>query len=213
MRAYQKSLLGPEQVAICLIDHEPQMFFGVESASRNEVLNAITGLAKTAKALNVPIVLSTVEAQKFSGPLVSRVQAVFPNITPIDRTALNAWEDQNFRKAVDQTKCRKLLLAGLWTEVCVALPALSAMEDGYEVYVVADACAGSSCQAHDMAMQRMIQAGARPVTWQACLLEMQRDWANKDTYQAVTAVVKECGGAYGLGLEYAQSMVPAAQQQ
>lgn len=172
MRAYQNSLLDPTQVTICMIDFEPQMFFGVESTPRNMVLNAATGLARTAQAFKIPIILSTVEG----------------------------------------TNRKKLLLAGLWTEVCVALPALSAIEDGYEVYVVADACAGSTCEAHDMALQRIIQAGAKPVTWQAALLEMQRDWANKDTYQAVTAIIKEYGGAYGLGLEYAQAMVPAAQQ-
>lgn len=208
MRAYQKSLLDPSQVAILLIDHEPQMFFGVESDCRNAVLNAVTGLAKTAQAFGIPIILSTVEAAKFSGPLVSKVQSVFPDITPIDRTTLNAWEDANFQKAVQSTGKKKLLLAGLWTEVCVALPTLSAIEDGFEVYVVADASAGSSKQAHQMALQRVIQAGAKPVTWQAALLEMQRDWANKDTYQAVTAVVKEHGGAYGLGLEYANALIP-----
>jgi nicotinamidase-related amidase len=212
MRAYPNSLLDPTQVTICLIDYEPQMFFGVESASRNTVLNAVTGLAKTAQAFNIPIILSTVEAQTFSGPLVSRVQSVFPDIVPIDRTTLNAWEDTNFKQAVEGTNRQKLLLAGLWTEVCVVLPALSAIEEGYEVYVVADACGGSSCEAHNMALQRMIQAGVTPITWEAALLEMQRDWANKDTYQAVTSVLKEYGGAYGLGLEYAQSMVPAAQQ-
>jgi nicotinamidase-related amidase len=212
MRAYQNSLLDPSQVTICLIDHEPQMFFGVESACRNEVLNAVTGLAKTAQVFKIPIVLSTVEANTFSGPLVSRVQAVFPNIKPIDRTTLNAWEDKNFRKAVEQTGRKKLLIAGLWTEVCASLPALSAMEDGYEVYVVTDACAGSNWQAHYMAVHRMIQSGAVPVTWQAALLEMQRDWANKETYPAVMAIVRELGGAYGLGVEYAQAMVPAAQQ-
>jgi nicotinamidase-related amidase len=208
MRAYQKSLLDPTQVAILLIDHEPQMFFGVESDRRTSVLNAVTGLAKTAKAFGIPLVLSTVEANKFSGPLVSKVQAVAPEIVPIDRTTLNAWEDANFRAAVDKTKRKKLILAGLWTEVCVALPTLSAIEDGYEVYVVADASAGSSKQAHNMAMQRVIQAGAKPLTWQATMLELQRDWANKDTYQAVTDICKEHGGAYGLGLEYANAMIP-----
>lgn len=208
MRAYQKSLLDPSQVAVLLIDHEPQMFFGVESDCRNAVLNAVTGLAKTAKAFGIPIVLSTVEANKFSGPLVSKVQGVYPDLVPIDRTTLNAWEDPNFQKAVKNTGRKKLVLAGLWTEVCVALPTLAAMEDGYEVYVVADASAGSSKQAHEMALQRVIQAGAKPVTWQATLLELQRDWANKDTYQAVTAILKEHGGAYGLGLEYANALIP-----
>lgn len=210
MRAYQQSLLDPTQIAIALIDHEPQMFFGVESDCRNSVLNAVTGLAKTAQAFQIPLILSTVEAKTFSGPLVSKVQTVYPDITPIDRTTLNAWEDVNFKGAVEATQKKKLLIAGLWTEVCVALPALSAIQDGYEVYVVADTSAGSSKQAHQMAMQRVIQAGARPVTWQAALLELQRDWANKDSYQAVTAILQEHGGAYGLGLEYANAMIPAS---
>jgi len=208
MRAYQNSLLDPSQVVIALIDHEPQMYFGVESDCRNAVLNSVTGLAKTAKAFNIPIILSTVEANTFSGPLVNKVQSVFPDIMPIDRTALNAWEDKKFKAAVQATGRKKLLLAGLWTEVCVTLPALSAMEDGYEIYAVADASAGSSKQAHQMAMQRLIQAGAKPVTWQATLLEMQRDWANKDTYQVVTDIIREHGGAYGLGLEYASTFIP-----
>jgi len=208
MRAYQNSLLDPTQVVIALIDHEPQMFFGVESDCRNSVLNAVVGLAETAKAFNVPVILSTVEANTFSGPLVSKVQNVFPDIVPIDRTTLNAWEDTNFKKAVKKAGRKKLLLAGLWTEVCVMFPALSAIEDGYEVYVVADASAGSSKQAHQIALQRLVQAGAIPITWQATLLELQRDWANKDTYQAVTTVIKQYGGAYGLGMEYANALIP-----
>lgn len=208
MRGYQNVLLDPAEVVICLIDHEPQMFFGVESAAREKVLNAVTGLAKTAQVFGIPIVLTTVEANTFSGPLVSKVQQVYPDITPIDRTTLNAWEDANFKKAVEATGRKKLILAGLWTEVCVALPAISAMSDGYTVYAVADASAGSSKEAHIMAMQRMIQAGAVPLTWQATLLELQRDWANKDTYQKVMNVITEHGGAYGLGVEYANAMIP-----
>lgn len=208
MRNYQEVLLDPTEVAICLIDHEPQMFFGVESDCRNSVLNAVTGLAKTAQAFDIPIILSTVEADTFSGPLVKKVQNVYPAITPIDRTSLNAWEDQNFKEAVKATGKKKLIIAGLWTEVCVALPTLCAIADGFEVYVVADASAGSSKQAHQMAMQRMIQAGAIPVTWQATLLELQRDWANQETYTIVTGIVQEHGGAYGLGLEYATAMIP-----
>ena len=208
MRNYQKSLLDPTQITILLIDHEPQMFFGVESTYRNSVLNAVTGLAKTAQTFQVPIILSTVEANTFSGPLISKVQNVFPNITPIDRTTLNAWEDANFQAAVKQTKRKKLVIAGLWTEVCVAFPALSALEDGYEVYVVTDASAGSSKEAHQTAILRMVQAGAKPVTWQSVLLELQRDWANKDTYQAVMDIIGEHGGAYGLGVEYANAMIP-----
>jgi len=208
MRAYQKSLIDPSQVVFALIDHEPQMFFGVEGDCRNAVLNAVTGLAKTAKVFNIPIILSTVEAYTFSGPLVSKVQNIYPDILPIDRTTLNAWEDKNFNTAVNSTGRKKILLAGLWTEVCVTFPALSAIEDGYEVYFVADASAGSSKQAHQMAIQRMIQAGAKPVTWQAVLLELQRDWANKDTYQDVTDIIREHCGVYGLGMEYASTFIP-----
>jgi nicotinamidase-related amidase len=208
MRNYQKSLLDPTQIAILLIDHEPQMFFGIESTCRNSVLNAVTGLAKTAQVFQVPIILSTVEANTFSGPLINKVQNVYPDITPIDRTTLNAWEDANFQTALKQTKRKKLVIAGLWTEVCVAFPTLSALEDGYEVYIVTDASAGSSKEAHQTAILRMIQAGAKPVTWQSVLLELQRDWANKETYQAVMDIIAEHGGAYGLGVEYANAMIP-----
>jgi nicotinamidase-related amidase len=212
MRKYPDVLLDPEKVAVCIIDEQPQMFFGVESASRQTVMNAVEGLAKAAKAFNVPVVLSTVEAKTFSGPMFSRVQAVFPQQTPIDRTSLNAWEDAKFLAAVKALNRRTLLFAGLWTEVCVTLPALCALADGYDVYCVTDAWGGASTDAHQMAVQRMVQAGVKPITWQAAMLEMQRDWANKETYNAVTAVVGQHGGAYGLGLEYAKAMVPANSQ-
>lgn len=212
MRAYPNALIDPSEIAVCLIDYEPQMFFGVGSTCRTSVMNAVTGLAKSAQVFQVPVILSTVEAKTFSGPLYSKVQSVYPEITPIDRTTLNAWEDQKFQQAVAKTGKKKLVIAGLWTEVCVAFPALCAIEDGYEVYVVADASAGSSKAAHNMAMQRMIQAGVKPLTWQAFLLEMQRDWANKETYPAVTSVITEYGGVYGLGLEYAKAMIPQSGQ-
>jgi nicotinamidase-related amidase len=212
MKTSYKSLLNPTECVFCLIDHEPQMFFGVESTSRATILNNVTGLAKTAKVFNIPIILSTVEAKQFSGPLVKKVQSVYPDIVPIDRTSLNAWEDSNFKKAVEATGRKKIVLCGLWTEVCVALPTLSMIEDGYDVYVVSDASGGSTYEAHQMAMQRVIQAGAHPVTWQSVCLELQRDWANKVTYTAVTTLLQEHGGAYGLGLEYATAMVPKPAQ-
>lgn len=208
MREYPNVLLDPSQVAICLIDHEPQMFFGVEGANRDAVLNGVVGLAKTATVFDIPIILSTVEANTFSGPLVSKVQQVHPTLTPIDRTTLNAWEAQNFKSAVEATGKKTLILAGLWTEVCVTLPALCAIADGYTVYFAADACAGSSKQAHEMAIQRMVAAGAIPITWQAALLEMQRDWADKTTYQPVMDIITANGGTYGLGVEYANAMIP-----
>ncbi|MDR1565026.1 MAG: hydrolase [Oscillospiraceae bacterium] len=211
-RQYQNELLDPSQVVVCIIDEQPQMFFGAQSNDRESVMNAAVALAKAAKVFNIPVILSTVAAQTFSGPLYSKLQEVFPDQKPIDRTSLNAWEDKNFRDAVTATGRKKILIAGLWTEVCVTLPALSALADGYDVYAVTDASAGSSIQAHEMAVLRMTQAGVKPITWQAALLEMQRDWANKDTYKPVTQVVTEHGGAYGVGLEYAESMVPANQQ-
>jgi len=199
MRAYQQSLLDPTQIAIVLIDHESQVFFGMDGDCRHSLLNAAAGLARTAKAFYIPIILSGVEEDILSGPLAGKVHSVYPGITPIRRSAINAFEDKKFKSAVAATQKKKLLIAGLWTEVCVALPTLSAMEDGYEVYVVTDACASCSNQAHQTALQRVIQAGARPVTWQACVLELQRDWENKDTCQAVAAILQDHGGAYGLG--------------
>lgn len=209
MRAYQKSLLDPAQVAIILIDHESQVFFGMDGDCRSTLLGAAAGLAGAAKTFQIPMLLSGVEADIFSGPLAGQVHSVYPAVTPIRRWAINAWEDKKFKSAVAATQKKKLLIAGLWTEVCVALPALSAMEDGYEVYVVTDACASCSNQAHQTALQRVIQAGARPVTWQACILELQRDWDNKDTCQAVAAILQEHGGAYGLGADHTHSVIGA----
>ncbi|MDR1615611.1 MAG: hydrolase [Syntrophomonadaceae bacterium] len=208
MRNYPNVLLDPAEIALCIIDEQPEMFFGVESIERMPVMNAIVGLAKTAKVFKIPVIFSTVEAKTFSGPLYSKLQSVFPNQTPIDRTCLNAWEDMNFKKAVEAAGKKKIMIAGLWTEVCVTLPALSAKSEGYDVYIVADASAGASKEAHDISIQRMIQAGVKPVTWQASLLEMQRDWANKTTYDPVIQIITEHGGVYGLGLEYAKAMVP-----
>jgi nicotinamidase-related amidase len=208
MRNYQKCLLDPAQTVIAIIDEQPQMFFGVESCSRGRIQNSVLGLAKAAKVFGVPCVLSTVEASSFSGWLYSKLQNVYTGINPIDRTSINAWEDAKFKAAVEGTGRKKLVLAGLWTEACVTFPALSARSDGYEVFVVADACGGATRQAHDMAMARMIQAGVVPMTWQQTMLEFQRDWNNKDTYNAVMAIIKEHSGAYGLGVEYAESMIP-----
>ncbi|MDR3269971.1 MAG: hydrolase [Peptococcaceae bacterium] len=206
-RNYQDCLLDPTQVAIVIIDHQPQMYFGIEGASRTTIVNNVVALAKTAQTFGVPCILTTVEANAFSGLLISKEQGVFPQTIPIDRTSINAWEDENLKKAVQGTGKHQILLAGLWTEACVTFPALSMKADGYKVYVVADACGGASKTAHHMALQRMIQADVIPVTWEQVLLEFQRDWNNKDTYNAVMSIVKEHGGAYGLGVEYAETMV------
>ncbi|MCL1913559.1 MAG: hydrolase [Eubacteriaceae bacterium] len=209
MRKYQKSLLDPEQCAFIVIDHESQMYFGVESMSRRCIVNNTAALMKAAKAFGVPTILTTVTEKEFSGPIAKRLVDITPEQTPIDRTAINCWEDENLKKAAIATGRKKFLLAGLWTEACINFPALSMLEEGFEVYVVADCCGGATKMAHDMAMQRMIQAGVVPMTWQQTMLEWQRDWSNKDTYKAVMDIVKEYGGAYGLGIEYAESMVSA----
>ncbi len=207
MRNYPDVLLCPQGSVVIVIDHEPQMYFGVEGASRAAILNNVTGLAKAAALFGVPCVLTTVAAQTFSGPMAAAVQQVYPGVQPIDRTSINSWEDQNLKKAVEGTNRKKAVIAGLWTEACVAFPALSMKKDGYDVYVVTDACGGASKEAHDMAVLRMTQAGIKPVTWMQVMLEWQRDWNNKETYEGVMSIVKSHGGSYGLGVEYTESML------
>ncbi|MFE7710542.1 hydrolase [Streptomyces sp. NPDC057486] len=202
-------LLTPDNCAVLFVDHQPQMFFAAASDDRTAVINSTVGLAKAAKVFDVPVVLSTVAAESFSGPILPQLAAVFPDRKIIDRTSMNAWEDVPFVEAVKATGRKKLVIAGLWTEVCVVLPTLSALSQGYEVYVVTDASAGVSPRAHEHAIQRMVQAGAIPVTWVQVLLELQRDWARTETYVPVTEVVKEHAGAYGLGVVYAQAVIGA----
>ncbi|MFC8689092.1 hydrolase [Brevibacillus porteri] len=202
----KSDLLTPSNSAIILIDHQPQMLFGVQSADRQTVINNTVGLAKTAKVFQAPIILTTVAANSFSGPLHPQIQEVFPDQKPIDRTSMNSWEDENFLAAVKKTGRKKLIIAALWTEVCLAFPTVSAIKDGYEVYIVTDASAGTTQEAHNMSIQRMIQAGAIPVTWQSVLLEYQRDWARQDTYDSVMEIVIQHGGAYGVGVLYAHTM-------
>ncbi len=209
MRNYRETLLCPGGCAVVIIDHQPQMYFGIEGASRTGVENNVLGLAKAAKLFNVPCILTTVSAKEFSGYMYSKLQAVYPAAQPIDRTCINAWEDANLKKAVEDTGRKKIIISGLWTEACVAFPALCMKHDGYDVYVAADACAGASKDTHDMAILRMAQAGIKPMTWMQVMLEWQRDWNNKDTYDGVMSIVKEHGGAYGLGVEYAESMLKA----
>lgn len=197
-------LLSPDNSILILIDHEPQMIFGVGSMDRQLLLNNVEALAKSAKIFNVPTILTTVEAEAFSGEILCQIKDVFPDIEPIDRTTMNSWEDSNFRGAVKSTGRKKLIMAALWTEVCLAFPVLSALKENYEVYIVVDASAGTSKQAHKTAVKRMMQAGARPVTWMQVLLEFQRDWANEKTYHETLGIVNEHGGAYGVGIKYAK---------
>ena len=201
------SLLTPENSTIIFIDHQPQMTFGVASIDRQLLMNNTIGLAKAAKVFNVPTILTAVETKSFSGYMWPQLLEIFPDQTPIERTSMNSWEDVKFVAEVERIGRKKLVIAALWTEVCLAFPAIQAMEAGYEVYAVVDASGGTSQIAHDTAIQRVVQAGAVPVTWQQVLLEYQRDWARKETYDAVIELVKEHSGAYGVGVEYAYTMV------
>ncbi|WP_137167201.1 hydrolase [Salinimonas lutimaris] len=206
-------LLTPDNHTVILIDHQPQMAFATRSHSIEEVRNNVTALAKSARAFDVPTILTTVAEKSFSGPLFPELKAVFPDQQPIDRTTMNTWEDDRVTDKVSQFKKNKIVIAALWTEVCGVGPVLSAIEEGYDVYFVTDASGGVSKEAHDMAVQRMIQAGAKPITWLQYLLELQRDWARTGTYQEVTDIAKQHAGGYGLGLIYATEMFNAKEGQ
>ncbi len=157
----------------------------------------------------VPTILTTVAEKTFSGPMFNEITEAFPGQGLIDRTSMNTWEDANVIKRVNAIGKKRIVLAGLWTSVCIVGPALSALGQGYEVYVVADACGDISTEAHDRAMDRMVQAGARAMTAVQYLLELQRDWARTETYDLTTRIAKKFGGAYGLGLIYAKTMFGA----
>jgi nicotinamidase-related amidase len=148
-----------------------------------------------------------VETKGFSGYIWPQIQAVFPDQAPIERSTMNSWDDRHFVGAIEKTGRKKMVLTGLWTETCVALPTIQAIHDGYEVYVVEDCCGDVSPLAHDNAMRRLIQAGAKPVTALSVMLEWQRDWAARDTYDAVMDIVRTHCGAYGIGVEYAYTTV------
>jgi nicotinamidase-related amidase len=206
----EKGLLTPDNCLVTLIDLQPQMLFGVTNFDRQMIINNNMALAKAARVFGVPVVLSTVETKGFSGNMWPQIQAIFPKQTPIERSSMNSWDDKNFVSAVEKTGRKKIVLAGLWTETCVALPTIQAIHDGYEVFVVEDCCGDVSALAHDNAMKRVVQAGAKPVTSLSVMLEWQRDWAQRDTYDAVMDIVKNHYGAYGAGVEYAYTMVHSA---
>jgi nicotinamidase-related amidase len=206
----EKGLLTPDNCVVTIIDLQPQMLFGVSSFDRQSIINNNLVLAKAAKVFDVPVVLSTVETKSFSGNIWPQIQAVFPQQEPIERSSMNSWDDPKFVAAVERTGRKKIVLSGLWTETCVALATIQAMYDNYEVYVVEDCCGDVSQLAHENAMKRVIQAGAKPVTALSVMLEWQRDWALRETYDAVMDIVKTHCGAYGVGVEYAYTMVHGA---
>lgn len=204
-------VLTPENSQLIIIDHQPQMAFGVQSIDRQTLKNNVVGLAKAAKVFGIPTIITTVETESFSGRTYPEILDVFPDHPILERTSMNSWDDQKVRDALKANGRKKVIVAGLWTEVCNTTFALCAMLEGeYEIYMVADASGGTSKDAHDFAMQRMVQAGVVPVTWQQVLLEWQRDWAHRDTYDTVIKIVTEHSGAYGMGVDYAYTMVHKA---
>ena len=203
-------LLNPENSAVIFIDFQPQMVFGVANIDRQTLFNNVLLLAKAAKIFQVPTILTTVESKGFSGNMWPQLLDLFAEQAPVERSSMNSWEDEKFVAAVKATGRKKLIMAALWTEVCLAFPALEALKAGYEVYAVEDASGGTSPAAHNAAMRRIEQAGVVPVTSLQVLLEYQRDWSRKATYNDVLAVVKEHCGAYGQGVEYAYTMVHGA---
>ena len=206
-------VLTPDNCQIIFIDQQPQMAFGVQSMDRQALKNNTVGLAKAAKVFNIPTIITTVETESFSGHTYPELLDVFPGKDILERSSMNSWDDQKVRDALAANGKKKVVVSGLWTEVCNNSFALCAMLEGdYEIYMVADASGGTSKEAHDYAMQRMIQAGVVPVTWQQVLLEWQRDWAHKASYDAVMAIVREHSGAYGMGVDYAHTMVHKAPQ-
>lgn len=211
MTTSKLEVLTPANCQIIFIDHQPQMAFGVQSIDRQVLKNNTVALAKAAKVFNIPTIITTVETESFSGNTYPELLDVFPGQDILERTSMNSWDDQKVRDALKANGKKKVVVAGLWTEVCNNSFALCAMLEGdYEIYMVANASGGTSKEAHDFAMQRMIQAGVIPVTWQQVMLEWQRDWARKETYTAVMDIVREHSGAYGMGVDYAYTMVHKA---
>ncbi|CAM6238013.1 MULTISPECIES: hydrolase [Enterobacter cloacae complex] len=211
MTTSKLEVLTPANCQIIFIDHQPQMAFGVQSIDRQVLKNNTVALAKAAKVFSIPTIITTVETESFSGNTYPELLDVFPGLDILERTSMNSWDDQKVRDVLKTNGKKKVVVAGLWTEVCNNSFALCAMLEGdYEIYMVADASGGTSKEAHDFAMQRMIQAGVIPVTWQQVMLEWQRDWARKETYTAVMDIVREHSGAYGMGVDYAYTMVHKA---
>jgi nicotinamidase-related amidase len=202
-----KTLLSPADHTLILIDFQSQMAFATKSIDSVMLRNNAALVANAARIFNVSTILTTVAEKTFSGPMFDEIKAAFPKATVTDRTTMNSWEDQTFIERVNSIGKARIVLAGLWTSVCIVGPALSAIDQGFEVYVIADACGDVSEEAHERAIERMVQAGARPMTSLQYLLELQRDWARIETYEATSGLARTFGGAYGLGVIYAKTML------
>jgi nicotinamidase-related amidase len=202
-------LLTPTDHALVLIDFQSQMAFATKSIDAVELRNNAALIANAAAGFKVPTVLTTVAEKSFSGPMFTEIAEAFPGQAMLDRTSMNTWEDAAVIKKINEIGKTRLVFAGLWTSVCIVGPTLSAIAQGFEVYVITDACGDVSTEAHERAVERMVQAGARPMTSLQYMLELQRDWARGETYELTTGIAKKFGGAYGLGIIYAKTMFGA----
>ncbi|KRE11506.1 chloroperoxidase [Bosea sp. Root483D1] len=206
-----KGLLAPHDHTLIMIDFQSQMAFATKSIDAVTLRNNAALVSQAAAGFGVSTILTTVAVSSFSGPMFEEITSAFPGQALLDRTSMNTWEDAAVIARVNEIGKPRIVLAGLWTGVCIVGPALSAIDQGYEVYVIADACGDVSDEAHERAMQRMIQAGARPMTSLQYLLELQRDWARTETYAMTTGIARKVGGAYGLGITYAKTMFGASE--
>lgn len=199
-------LLTPEDHVLLMIDFQSQMAFAAHSIDPATLRTNTALVARAAAGFGVSTVLTTVAAKSFSGPMFDEITAAFPNVAALDRTSMNTWEDASVIDRINWIGKKRIVMSGLWTSVCIVGPALSALAQGFEVYVISDACGDVSAEAHERAMDRMVQAGARPMTSLQYLLELQRDWARADTYELTTGIARQFGGAYGVGIAYATAM-------
>ena len=206
-----KRLVSPNDHTLIMIDFQSQMAFATKSIDAALLRNNAALVAHAAAGFKVSTILTTVAEKSFSGPMFAEITDAFPGQPLLDRTSMNTWEDAPVVAQVTKIGKDRLVFAGLWTSVCIVGPVLSAIDQGYECYVIADACGDVSEEAHDRAMDRMVQAGAQPMTALQYLLELQRDWARSDTYDMTTGIAKKFGGAYGLGITYAKTMFGASE--
>ena len=204
-----KPLLTPDAATLVLVDYQPQMAFAVKNIDGQTLINNAVGLAKTAKVFGIPTILTTVAEKSFSGPTWSQLTDALPGVQSYDRTSMNCWEDKAVRAAIEKIGRKTVIFGGLWTTACINFPTIQMLEEGYSIYVVADACGDVSTAAHEHSVSRMVQAGAVPMTWLQVLLELQRDWARQETYDAVVKIAIEHSGAYGIGLQYAHAVLGA----
>jgi nicotinamidase-related amidase len=201
-----EALLTPEESVLLLIDHQPYQFANLHSHEPTMIVNNVIGLAKGAKAFGVPTILTTVLEER-GGLLIKGLQDVFPEQKPINRTLINTWEDKSVVDVVQKTGRKKLIVAALWTEICLAMPVIQALGEGYEVYIVTDASGGVTPESHDMAVRRMVQAGAVPMTWMAVLSEWQRDWARESTLPGMVDVLLNHGGGSAVAFAWEMQLL------